>query len=74
MTVARRGRRGCCPACLRDSDLLRRNPERISEFIEIIGEVMHGHDPRTQRSIEHRAGRMAPREQHYVSCYTMSPR
>ena len=50
----RNGKRGCCPACRRDADLLRRNPVRISEFIDEIAECLHGYHVRAQRVHEHR--------------------
>ena len=64
-----KGKRRCCPACRRDVDMLRRNPEGISAFIDVIAEVLHGHDPRQPQVVEHRRGRLAPREQSYLACY-----
>ena len=65
----RNGKRGCCAACRRDVDMLRRNPDGISAFIDVIAEVLHGHNPRIPRVIEHRLGRPAPRKQSYLSCF-----
>ena len=64
-----KGKRGCCPACRRDVDLLRRNPDRISEFIDVIGECLHGYEMRVQRVREHRIGRLTPREQRFLSSW-----
>jgi hypothetical protein len=64
-----KGKRGCCYACRRDVDILRRNPERISEWIDEIAEVLHGYELRTPRVREHRAGRLAVREMHYLSSW-----
>ena len=65
----RNGKRGCCYACRRDVDLLRRNPDRISEFIDVIGECLHGYEMRVQHVREHRIGRPTPREQRFLSSW-----